>query len=347
LSTLVGLWLVSLAICALALAIMLGLIIARRVSEFRAKSRQEERRRLVPMLLDPNPEPRPQEVKPAPDLLADLFTELIQMVRGTDREKFVASSSRLGVPQRLRQRLDYGSPRIRLAAAEALGDFDDEQSMARLHSALDDPNEDVRLAAALALAEAGHAPNARLLVEKLGIGTSEHSMLVVGLFEDIARDRPEEVKAIVEAEDMPAGAKAAAIEALTASGDYSLVPIISRLVLAAGADAEELPRYLQALGEFGHPAGARAVEHALGSPRAAVRAAAAEAAGRIVLGTSASRLAELLEDQDWWVRFRAGEALARLGDEGQGLLRDLAEHGSEAARETARLTLAERGLVAI
>jgi HEAT repeat protein len=268
------------------------------------------------------------------------------MVRGTDKENFVASSARLGVPERLRHRLDTGSPRTRLAAAEALADFGDEQSIERLTEALDDMNADVRLSAALALAAAGEAPPAKWLVDKLGIGTRENSMLIVGLFRDIAVTKPEEIRGLIEDRDMSPSVKVAAIDALSLSGDYSLVPLIADLALKADPAGEELPRYLRALGDLGHPAAARAVEHALSSETWWARAAAAQAAGRIGLMGSADRLVCLLDDPQWWVRFRAGEALASMGEEGHRLLREAAASGSEPGRTAARLTLAERDIPA-
>lgn len=341
------LWLVSLLISALALAIMMGLILARWIHGRRARSREAERRRLIPLLLEAAPNQEGLlESEPAHDLLADVSTELIQMVRGTDKENFLVSSSRLGVPALLRRRLQHRSPRTRLAAAEALADYADEETLTRLNLALDDTNADVRLAAAMALASAGHAPPVPILVEKLGIGTRENSLLVVGLFQEVAKSRPVEIKALIEDPHMPPPVKAAAIEALSASGDYSLVPAIVELVMKPDAGAEELLRYLKALGEFGHPASRPAVEFALSSACPEVRAAAAEAAGRIGLLDAGERLASLLDDPVWWVRFRAGEALARLGEQGRLLLVEAAASGPERARITARLTIEERGLAA-
>ena len=344
-SPLTGLWLVSLVLSGVALLIMVALIVARVINRRRQKTREAERRRLVPLLLDTEPrDDLPEKAERAPDLLADLSTELVQMVRGTDKENFVASSTRLGVPERLRHRLDTGSPRTRLAAAEALADFGDEDSVERLREALDDPNSDVRLSAALGLAAAGEAPPVRLLVERLGIGTRENSLLIVGLFRDIATERPEEIKNLIEDDQMPAAVKVAAIDALSVSGDYSLVPLIVDLAIKSDPNGEELPRYLRALGDFGHPAGAPAVEYALDSEAWWARAAAAQAAGRIGLNASAERLAELLDDPQWWVRFRAGEALVALGEDGHRLLREVGNRGTDLARHAATLTMAEQGV---
>src|SRR5690606_30691667 len=128
------------------------------------------------------------------------------------------------------------------------------------------------------------------------------------------------------------------------TGDYTLVPQIADLALAAADDSEELPRYLHALGELGHPAARQAVLNGLGRSEMAVRAAAAMAAGRIGLVEAAGTLAALLDDPEWWVRFRSAEALIRIGDRGKELLQQAARSGSDRSRDAARAMLAEQGL---
>ena len=73
-------------------------------------------------------------------------------------------------------------------------------------------------------------------------------------------------------------------------------------------------------------------------------AAAAEAAGRSALSRAVPKLAGMLDDEEWWVRFRAGEALARLGAAGRLALHRAAIESAPAARAAAKATLAERGV---
>ena len=136
--------------------------------------------------------------------------------------------------------------------------------------------------------------------------------------------------------------RAATAEALALCDDFVAVPIIGALAIAADPWASELPRYLAALARFRHPAGAPAVLHALASPAAEVRAAAAHAAGRIGVAGALDRLEQLLSDSGWWVRFEAAQALSQLGEDGERRLRRIARVGDEPARETAALTLAEQ-----
>ena len=341
-SALEGLWLLSLILAVLALAIMAGLLVGRAFRTWRGTRREAVRRRLIPLLLGGGGGRGALASRERQDLLATLSVELIQMVRGREREAFIENATRLGVPERLRHHLGSGSARTRQQAAEALSEFGDDRSIARLEEALDDPNPDVRLTAALALAPIGRLPSARRLVDQLGIGTTEHSLLVVSLFREIAGSRSEELKALLYDPTVPSGAKAAAIDALSASPDYSLVPLVSQLALRLPAEDPALPRYLRALAGFGHPAGAPAIDRGLASEAWAARAAAAHAAGKIGLTETAARLAELLDDENWWVRFRAGEALSGLGPEGKSLLVETARTGPDRARTAAALTLAER-----
>jgi HEAT repeat protein len=343
LSSLEALWWGALAIAGAALLIMVGLILARLVLGWTGHARAAERRRLIPILLGSRPPTRLGRSARG-DLLAELSIELIQLVRGSDRARFVDAATRMGVPERLRRQLDSGSTRIRLTAAEALAEFPDEASVEHLTAALSDGNADVRLMAALSLASAGRAPQARALVDRLGIGSRENSLLIVSLFREIAAAKPSEIRSLILDPSVPSGAKAAAIEALSASGDYSLVPLVTTLAVTCDGADESLPRYLSALGDFAHPAAEPAMKRGLGSPFWEVRAAAAEAAGRIGLVRLAVQLRELLGDREWWVRFRAGEALARMGEEGAALLRSSAGGIAEPARTAAALTMAERGV---
>lgn len=342
-TTLFALWWVSLAIAATALIIMLGLVIGRVISGRVKRSREVERKRLVPVLLGSGV--TRQVSWRSRRSLTDLSIELIRLVRGSDRERFVETATSLGVPERLRHRLRSGSSRVRLSATEALAEFGDTRSIQHLHAALRDRSPDVRLSAALALAEIHAAPPALDLVRMLGIGTRENSLLTRGLFREIALAHPDEIKALILDESVPASARATAIEILSASGDYTLVPVVAGLAGAASPCDPDLPRYLRALGEFGHPAGRKVVVKGLSSSDWDVRAAAAEAAGRIGLAEAAPQLAALLHDGTFWVRLQAGEALIRLGEDGIALLKQVAGSAREPGHTAADTILAERGFL--
>ena len=342
-SPLLLIWDLSLLLAGAALGTMILLILARLVVRRRERRREQRRRHLVRELLRGETLSAAQ-VKALPrGLVTDTFVDLIHLVRGDERALFVEQAAELGVAEQLVRRARSPSARKRLVAVQSLADFHDEDSLRRLHASLEDRNEDVRLAAALSLAEAGRSDDIHALVERLGLGTEQDSMMMVTLFRVVAEDRPDEIKALVLSPETNLQARLAAIEALATSGDYALVPVIAELALAAPDDSEELPRYLRALGTLGHPAARAAIMDGLTRASISARAAAAAAAGQVRLREAADRLTELLDDQEWWVRFRSAEALVNLGKSGIARLREVACLGSPIAREAASTVLAEHG----
>ncbi|SMF61192.1 HEAT repeat domain-containing protein [Allosphingosinicella indica] len=336
-------WELSLLLAGTALAMMIALMIARVVTQRRDEKRRRHGRQLAHNLMRGAPLSA-QELKALPrNLVAETFLDLIRLVRGDERASFVAQAQQLGVAEHLGRLTRSASARRRLVAVQSLAQFHDEESLRRLHASLEDHNQDVRLAAALSLAEAGEADDIHALIGRLGLGDGQDSMMMVTLFRIIAEDRPDEIKALVLDDRTNRQARLAAIEALATTGDYSLVPAIARLALDAPDDSEELPRYLRALGLLGHPAARDAILDGLQRRSVSARAAAAAAAGKIGLEEAADRLTALLDDREWWVRFRAAEALMAFGKSGATRLREAACLGSIVARDAAATVLAERG----
>ncbi len=337
------LWLGSLLLTAAALAIMLGLILARLVTARRTRRRERMRRLYVAQLL--GTAEMPESRRPiADEFLTDLSMELARMVRGEDRDALLARAASLKVPERLRRRLHRGRVQTRLGAAEALAHFEDEVSLGALREALDDRSVPVRLTAALALAQHDVALPVTVLVDRLGIGTTEHSRVGVELLREIGRHRPDEVASLLWQPDVAPGTRAAAAEALVAGARYDVVPLIAELAFSAPDDAEELPAYIDALGGLGHPAAAEAVLRELDSAQPRVRAAAAAASGAIGLMEASDRLVELVGDENWAVRFQAANALVKLGPAGRALLERIAAEDEGLRRETAATILAEQGM---
>jgi HEAT repeat protein len=340
------LWTASLLLAGIALAGMLVLIMARLLIVRRARQRREERRRLVPLLIGSDETDEAALTGVHRDVIAEVTLELIDMVRGEERAAFLSKADALGVPKQLIRRLKWGSRRARVLAAQGLSQFDQLQSRDALQQALEDRSSDVRLAAALALGASSQPPAVSELISKLALGTIEASLTAISLFRQIAETRPDEVRALVLDDACSTSLRLLALEALATTGDFSLVPVITELALAAEDGSEALPRYLHALGKLGHPAARLAVLRGLGSRSMAARAAAAGAAGRILLCESADRLTELLDDPEWWVRFRSAESLILLGEPGIARLQEVTRSGAERARAAASTVLAERGLAA-
>jgi HEAT repeat protein len=341
LTTLMTIWQVSLALCSAAFLALVLILVARFFAERRNTRTETERRRIARMLMAPHldapvPPIRALEMEAA----AQLALEMAELVRGPDRQALLANAEALRIPRTLLRSSVSRSAQDRLLAAEALAMFPIGQD--RVRQMLRDRNPDVRLGAALALAQNQAAPPAAEIVMRLGLGTSERSLLIASLMRDLVDADPASVQDLLSDQTLPDAAKLAAVDALAASGRIEHAPLVARMAEEAGTDYELLPRIYHALGRIGHPSGHAAILRGLSHPAWAVRAAAAQAAGANRLATAAEPLGALLGDDQWWVRLRAGEALWRLGTPGREVLTQVAASEQPLAREAAALTLEER-----
>lgn len=336
-TSLVALWETSLALCAIVSLALAALLLARVIARGHGERRTAARSRIFPLLLGNGDCPGPLQ---GLDLrvAADLTCELSELTRGSDLEAMLERAAKMGVPGMLVCWLNAGSPQKRLTAVETLGLFAEEGG--QVASALDDRNRDVRLGAALILARREDGPSVDTLVRKLRIGTQEHSLMIVTLMTDLAERDPDGVAALLLAKDVSYEAKVAATDALSVSGGR-YAPLLAQMAQGSCGESDLQQRIYKALGKTGHPSGAAAIITGLGNPDAAVRAAAAEAAGKARLAQAADALGALLSDTDFPVRYQAANSLLRLGPSGMATLWAATEGEDGPAREAAGKMLAE------
>ena len=336
-NSLVFLWEISLLLCAVGALALAALIAARVIANRSLARREADRTRLFRLLLAGEGELAPEPAKSIP-IAAVLTSELAELTRGGERTAMLERAAAIGVPEWLEAQLHSRSAQARLSAVETLALF--AQSTRQTTQALDDENADVRLGAALALAQREDAPAPAVFVDKLKIGSEEHSLLLVSLMSDLVQRDAGAVAALLFERDIPLEAKIAATDALAnAGGEYA--PLLAYMAKESAGEPELQPRIFRALGRNGHPAGAEAILGGLGSAQWTVRAAAAEAAGKSGIADAADTLGAMLSDENWWVRYRAGEALLRLGPRGINALRRNCEGENEVARSTAQAILVE------
>ena len=337
-TSLVLLWDVSLVLCVIGAVALLVLLLARARANRSAASWTQARAAILPQLLD-GPD-QPQRLRGTELEVATMLTsELAEMTAGSERAAMLERASAMGVPALLEARLLSRSAQTRLSAVETLSLF--PQYGKRVERVLDDPNPDVRLGAALALAQRDDAPPPSLIVEKLRIGCEERSLLLVSMMRDLAEHDAGAVAGLLFEKDVPYEAKVAATDALAIVGPR-YAPLLAYMASDSAGESDLQPRIYRALGRLGHPSGRDTILNGLKSEEWPVRASAAEAAGKSGLAEAADTLGELLADENWWVRFRAGEALLRIGPRGLAVLHAAGASELEITRTTAQAILAER-----
>jgi HEAT repeat protein len=273
------------------------------------------------------------------DIAADLIAELRQVVRGDQRERLGALAGMLGIVEFNRRRLIAGDTRERRLMAARLAIGPAASVALVLEAALDDPDYQVRLAAARSLAELRAIRSVRLLVDKLGVAVEHNSRVLHYIFRQLAPALNDQLVALLEVEQSVL-VKELALDALGHSGDGTAVAPITRVL--DDPSPEVRAKALRALTDLGYPdAGPRALR-ALADPAWWVRTQAAICVGRIGYLPALPALAELLADGQWWVRFRAAEALYALGASGRDALRTAAAATGGHAARVAELLLAEK-----
>lgn len=346
-SVLTLIWMTAVSLIVLALAWMIGLILARAVHERRAERRAASRTTVMGALVGilQGREGAAEALNPFKGrarLMAEALLELNAVVRGADRERVLVEVRRLGLPALLAARMLRGAPAGRLSSLEALAVLGGPEAATALRAAWRTGAPSIREAALSALVEAEAPISIGAVLDAIVAGELPATRTLTEVARRITRSDPQAAVAALGRHDLTELARALLLDSLGASGDYEVIP---SLVAAARDESPDVrTAAIRGLGRLMHPAAKPTISHALFDPSWHVRSAAAEAAGTAGLTTLTDRLCALLADPEWWVRFRAGEALARLGPVGIARLREVVQSELPVASRMAGLALAERGL---
>lgn len=340
-------WMVSIVIGMIALAIMVVLVV-RRVFHERRRARDEIlRRKLVTALIRFSEDSERQALiavlKETPAaIVADSGFEFLSLLRGDERRRIEEAFAETGLPDFVRRRLRRGNEAERIHSAEILTAFPGTASVDALLEALGDRSRELRIAAAISLNALGALPPLQTVLERIG-PEGLRSKRLIDLFESLPADRGQELLANALKTDGPPFIRAAAIEALSHSEDYRFLSALDDL--ARDPSPEVAAAALRSLGRSGHPAASSTVLAALSSADWEVRREAAEAAGRIGIPEAVKPLTSLLDDGEWAVRYAAGKSLRDIGAAGTEALQRAATQESSRSQRTASLILSE-GLAA-
>ena len=338
-------WIISLVLFFLSLAVMGGLLLLRWVRQRRelkdAAVRSELSRQMVIWRLQPDR--ATTQLKRAtrrnPSQVADILIHALELVQGDDQARLVQLGQALGLDNFLLDQLTSSRPLQRLEAAEKLAFFHTRNVIQALSLSLKDSYPPLRLAAARALAGFDSDVPAHVLRD----AAWGDSVLVDDLFETLANRQSQDLVELAQDEHVAVHRRVSAVNALAGTGGYALLPVFSSL---AEHNAPALrAAAAKALGLLGHPKAEPMLAKLLGDSEHQVRVAAAQAAGAIQLVNLYERLVSMLDDEQWWVRLAAAEALAKGGQQGRKQLQAACSADSENVRSMAQVVLLEYGEV--
>jgi HEAT repeat protein len=302
-------------------------------------------------------------------LLAKVFVDLLQKVRGEYADNVVHLMKELGIQQQSLK--DLRSPKWwrRAESAVVLGYFKDPTVVNVLEDALDDPEVNVRIEAARSLAKLGSVSSVAGLVARLSMVDPSHSLAVQQIFRSLGKQAVPELVAVLDT-NVPESVKVVAADALGYIGEIRAVrPLLAVLDADVGLGATEGTRFIsrnrgfadtpqpirrsialqlaimQALSQLYDPLSIEALIRATEDPVGGIRARAAECLGRMGAAKAIPRLIDLLNDNRWWVRYYAADSLFKMGPPGFAALKKSAIGITGRAALIANDVLREHGVL--
>jgi hypothetical protein len=346
---LLAIWWVTCGLAAFSLSAM-GMLIVRRArrnrSQAAANVRREELKRMVWALMDEPGrlfEEKGRLKEGDRGLLLELFSELLEKIKGDYADRFVSLMRILGLMEECLARINSRAWENRASACGLLSLFNDPNVKLALYRALEDPVPEVRVEAARALVRLGAVRSVDELMKYLVVGDGIPSLAVMELFRNLGPGAVGEMLAVLE-KDARLAAQLIAIDTLGRLGDHQAVPAL--LHLYDHPSAKVRVSVLQALGHLRDPRALPAVLLTMTDTDWEVRSQAAAAAGSIRGIEAIPLLEKLLEDEHWWVRYTAADALHRIGVKGVDALHAAATRAHPIAAEIAWTVLQEKGLAA-
>ncbi|MDT8450584.1 MAG: HEAT repeat domain-containing protein [Wenzhouxiangellaceae bacterium] len=239
----------------------------------------------------------------------------------------------------LRPMLQARTRRKRLRAVYLLSFFTSPEVAQALESTLHtDPEGDVRLAAAKALAQMDRLPFLPTVLDALGDKIQEGSRIVYGIARNLPADRIGELESLFQSQDWRQ--RLVAVDAL----GHAMAPRSDILEQALDdSHLEVRTAALRAIGRRNLRQAAPGVMAKLDDPAWPVRCQAARSAGILRIEAALPRLREMLSEKNWWVRFRAAESILALGPRGRDVLAACAARKDDAG-DVASLVLMEQGM---
>lgn len=310
----------------------------RRRSQLRREAREraaeaELTELLVEQAASPQPDDTPFQNLPRwrQRVFLRVLTSLLEQIQGGGRDRLIALARAAGVREILHEALRHGRIPDRINAARVLGNFGDAPAATALAAALHDTKLGVRLAAAGALLNhPGGTLTLREFLDALRFSDRDPSLALADILFRLPAPWQHEAITMLRG-GLPANWRrmlAIALGRTRTGGAFEAIASLSR---------EDDPRLRSAawigLAELGDPAAHALLPQGLADRSSDVRLAACHCAKRLPAVDCVPALSRLLlTDDDWWVRYRAAQALTTLGAAGRRAILDAAARAPD--RET-------------
>lgn len=280
------------------------------------------------------------------DMLAflNLWSYYHELVKGDAKDNLNSLARLVGVDREARRMLTSGNLRERLLAITAVGLLREASAWETLVkiASWDVPAASLAAARSLVLIDASRA--LPLLVPLISDRNEWPTPKVGSLLLEAGKEvitAPLAEGALEAAAERPESA-ARLVRYLAATRCFQALPAI-RQIVDGSVHEELLSECVAAMGEFADPTDLPVVRQFVTHPAWPVRVQAARALGKMGAREDQRRLVAMLDDSEWWVRYRAAQGLASLPFVGlhhlQGIVDSLTDRY---ARDILNQVIAER-----
>lgn len=301
-------WL-GVAVAAMTLLMLAVIIVMRQVVLHRERV-HDEAVRFWRAVLAPDADtsltvpPLPQRDLPG---FLDVWNQVHEPLLGETTAHLARVAREVGLEQRLYRRLSMPGFHAQLIAIIALGHIQSKESFAHVEKFVDDKNPIVSLCAARSLTQIDPQRAVSKFVPQIVLRSDWSQGSVAHILEEVG---PEVVTQELSRATLQANAEIAPrlIRFLAGINPEAAGPIIRETVLAS-ADERLISTCLQVMT---NSQDLDCVRPLLGHPRWHIRMQAAVTLGRLGERGDEELLTEILTDDQWWVRYRAAQALSHL-----------------------------------
>jgi hypothetical protein len=285
------------------------------------------------------------KIPPLPDRditgFLEVWNDVHEPLRGGTTAHLTRIAREVGLEERLYNRLSHGRFHTRLVAIIAMGHVQNAESFRRIEKFMDDTNPIVSLCVARALMQIDPDKAISMFVPRIASRSDWSQGSIATILNEAGADRVtrELSEATLQANvDMAPRL----IRFLASVSPESAGPII-RNILLTSPDGGLISTCLQVMS---NPEDLDCVRPLLVHPRWHVRMQAAVTLGRLGVPGDEQLLVAILSDQQWWVRYRAAQALMTLGFVNiDGMRRILNSQTDNYARDIIKHVLAEGAMI--
>ena len=320
-----AMWTGSLALSLLSLFVMTYLILRRLAAQRLERKMAQRGKEISSCMYAALKSPIALTANSLPAIAAAEYPELMRIsldrlrsLRGEDVRRIVKLLELWNMPPYIRKAAESGRKGRRIQALTLLGHFSDDESLVVLLRQADASDTYIQIAALRALALRGAKQHIEQIVASISRSKRTNSLMLSDILHRFGQPA---VPTMLQLAKSDANLDVR-VSALNALGSIGALEAVDDLIALSGDKAPEIrARAIAALGKIGDDRAAEAIVGHLTESEIGVRLQTVQALGRLQISSTMPQLTACLADDNWWVRYRAAEALHHFGHMGIATLK--------------------------